>query len=331
MILDKQFIFIIGSPKSGTTWLQIMIGAHPLVCTTVELTLYSNYTAPWIKAWKYEADNIEQGRWNQGIPFLWTEDEFYDFLREFIARVYERVVATNPRATHILDKHPGYSMYVKDINKLLPDARFVHVIRDGRDVAVSMVSARQEIGYGAGTIPESAAAWQKHIRAARKARQYHGRYLEVRYEDLLTAGVDTLKTVFGFCGLPMSVENVAAIVDAHQFKRVKKKRLAPDKRVKANVAFYRKGKAGSWQEDMDPIQRYLFDEIAGDLLRQLGYANGNWWAESQSQLITLPLLAAISPSQRRQRRIARVVKTFLGPTLSGHIRATRSRIRRAKS
>jgi len=35
-VLDKQFIFIIGAPKSGTTWLQIMIGAHPQVCTTVD-------------------------------------------------------------------------------------------------------------------------------------------------------------------------------------------------------------------------------------------------------------------------------------------------------
>ena len=330
MIIDKQYLFIIGSPKSGTTWLQIMIGAHPLVCTTVELTLYSRYTAPWIKAWKGEADSIKRGRWNQGLPFLWTEDEFYDFLREFIGKVYERVVATNPQATHILDKHPGYSMYVEDINKILPNARFIHIIRDGRDVAGSMVAARKKIGYGTGTISESSAAWQEHIWAARKARQYHGRYLEVRYEDLLTTGVDTLKTVFDFCGLSISIEDIAAIVDAHQFEKMKAKRQSADQRVKTNAASYRKGKAGSWQEDMDPMQRYLFDEIAGDLLHELGYANDDWWAESRIQRFTLPLLAATSTGKRRWETVARAAKALLGPTLSGYIRTMRSRIRSKK-
>ena len=119
----------------------MMIGAHPLVCTTVELTLFSKYTGPWIRAWELEADNTVRSRWNQGLPFLWSEDEFYDFLREFVGQVYERVLATNPKATHILDKHPGYSRYVVDINAILPNARFIQIIRDGRDVAMSMVSA----------------------------------------------------------------------------------------------------------------------------------------------------------------------------------------------
>ncbi len=331
MMLDKQYLFIIGSPKSGTTWLRIMIAAHPLVCTTVELTLFSRYTAPWVKAWQSEADNIEQGRWNQGLPFLWTEDEFYGFLRKFIEQVYERVIATNPQATHVLDKHPGYAMYVEDIDKLLPSARFIHIIRDGRDVAGSMVAARQNIGYGTDTIPESAAEWQKHIRSARKAKQYYDRYLEVRYEDLLTSGVDTLKTVFDFCGLPASVEDVATIVEAHQFEKMKAKRQSSDKRVKMHPAFYRKGKAGSWREDMEPIQRYLFDEIAGELLRELGYANDDWWAaESRVQKFTLPLLAMISIRERRRQRVTRAAKALLGPRLSGYIRAMRLRMRRGK-
>ena len=201
-VLDKQFIFIIGAPKSGTTWLQIMISAHPQVCTTVELTLFSKYTAPWIKAWKAEAANIQQGRWNQGLPFLWSEDEFYGYLKEFLSKVYEKVLSINPQATHVLDKHPGYSMHVEDINMLLPGARFIHMIRDGRDVAVSMVAAQQRIGYGTGTIQDSAAEWKRNVRAAQETTQYHDRYMEVRYEDLLISGANTLKSVFDFCGLP---------------------------------------------------------------------------------------------------------------------------------
>jgi len=322
MVLDKQFIFIIGAPKSGTTWLQIMLGAHPVVCTTVELTLFNRYIAPWIKAWKGEAANIAQGRWYQGLPFLWTEDDFYEFLRGFLSKVYERVLATKPQATHILDKHPGYSLHVEDINELLPNARFIHMIRDGRDVAVSMVAARRQIGYGPGTISDSATAWKRYVRAAQKAKQYHGRYIEVRYEDLSTAGIDTLKCVFDFCDLPASVEDVAANLEAHQFERMKAKRQHADDRVKTHEAFYRKGRVGSWQEELNPMQRYIFDEIAGDLLRELGYAEGRWWAESGRQAFTLPVWAAILTRKQQLRRgAALIAAALLGPRAAGYVKS----------
>jgi len=307
--------------RSGTTWLQIMIGAHPLVCTTVELTLFNKYTAPWIKSWKEEAANIAEGRWHQGLPFLWGEDEFSHFLREFLRRVYERVLALNPQATHILDKCPGYSEYVEDINRLLPNARFIHVIRDGRDVAVSLVTARKQIGYGAASIQDSAAVWKEGVRAARKGRQYQDRYMEVRYEDLSVNGVDTLKSVFDFCNLPASGKDVADILQSHQFKQMKAERRHPDKRVKTHEAFYRKGKVGSWQEELDPMQRFLFDRIAGELLHELGYAEDGWWADSSRQRFLLPVLAAMS---RVSKRVLLATSVLIGPSLSTHIRAARS-------
>jgi hypothetical protein len=44
MVLEKQFLFIIGAPRSGTTWLQAMLGAHPSICTTGELKLFDLFT-----------------------------------------------------------------------------------------------------------------------------------------------------------------------------------------------------------------------------------------------------------------------------------------------
>jgi hypothetical protein len=272
MAAKTQSLFIIGSPKSGTTWLQIMIAAHPQVCTTVELTLFSRYTAPWVRAWNNEAANIEEGRWHQGLPFLWEEDEFYAFLREFVDRVYERVLANNPGATRILDKHPAYARHVHDINRIIPDARFIHVIRDGRDVAASMVAARRQIGYGTGTIQSSAAAWKEHVVAAREAPDYGGRYLELKYEDLLGAGVETLKRVFDFCDLAVGRDRLTEIVEGHPFDSMKARRQYSVETVKAHEAFYRKGKAGGWREDLEPVERHMFHKVAGDLLIQLGYA-----------------------------------------------------------
>lgn len=324
MISGKNLLLIIGAPRSGTTWLQIMLGAHPLVATTVEQTLYSRYTAPWIAAWQREAANIEQGRWYQGLPYLWSEDEFYDFLREFVGRVYGRVLEGKPQATHVLGKHPGYSAHVHDINRLLPGVRFIHVLRDGRDVALSMVAARKRIGFGAGTIQDAARAWKEYILAAREASRYQGRYLEIKYEDLLSDGPATLRTVFDFCGLPVDSDQVVAILEEHQFERMKARRQAADGKARTGAGHYRQGQAGGWQAQLGARQRCIFHQLAGDLLCELGYAGSNWWAGSKSQKVVLPPLAALSIwSQQASRRLFRAAAELLGPRLADRVRAAR--------
>src|SRR3989344_6138597 len=106
--LKKQFIFIVGSPRSGTTWLQILIGEHPKVATTVELTTFSRYLEPWTRTWKNEESNIKLGKWHQGLPVIWTESDFNSFINNFLENVYSKVLNKNNIATNILDKHPGY-------------------------------------------------------------------------------------------------------------------------------------------------------------------------------------------------------------------------------
>jgi len=312
MVLDKQFVFIIGAPRSGTSWLQAMIGAHPQICTTVELTLFSHYTGSWIQVWMKEAANIEEDRWHQGLPFLWTEDEFYHFLQEFLSRVYERVVATNPQATHVLDKHPGYSMYVEDMARLIPGAKFIHTLRDGRDVILSMIAARKKVGFGAGSVKSAAIAWKGNVQAAQKACQYGDQYLEVRYEDLSAAGIEMMKDVFDFCALPVDDEVVTAIVEAHQFEKMKAKKQTTDKRVVAKEGHYGQGKVGGWWKALRPKERYLFHKIAGDLLCELGYADESWWVERGYEQFTLPFLAAIPSFGEMRRRVKRAIAQLLG-------------------
>ena len=165
-----------------------MLGAHPSVCTFAELKLYDSYIAPWIKAWEGQI-SLQKYDDFSGLPTVWSEEELYDFLREFLTRVYERVLATKPEATILLDKHPGYSDHVEYINRLIPNARFIHVIRDGRDVVASLLAASQGWGklWAPKDVESAASIWKKHVLAAREAHKYDGRYLEVRYEELLTA------------------------------------------------------------------------------------------------------------------------------------------------
>lgn len=281
MILqEKQFLFVIGSPRSGTSWLQLMLGAHPMVCTTAELRIFNAYFAKWIRAWEEEASIIDQGRWVQGLPLIMKEEEFYAYLARFLEDVYTRVLATRPQATHVLDKHPGYTAYTELINRFLPGAKFIHVIRDGRDVVASMLAAKKQLGFGSGTVMEAAAEWVKHVQLARLASRYEGRYIEVRYEDLIAAGESEMERVFDFCNLAASRLQVKTIVEDHHIEKTRESRKSPVEGVQVPVGFYRKGKVGSWREDLTVEQRYLMNRVAGELLSDLGYAQPGWWADN---------------------------------------------------
>ena len=81
------------------------------------------------------------------------------------------------------DKTPRYVRKLELISRVFPEARFVHVIRDGRDVALSLL----ERDWGPKTIEQAASLWRKRVRAGRRAGAILGRrcYIEVRYEDLV--------------------------------------------------------------------------------------------------------------------------------------------------
>jgi Sulfotransferase family len=313
-VLDKQFIFIVGSPRSGTTWLQIMLSAHPSVCTTVELTLFDRYIPSWIKFWNKEQENIEERRLQKGLPFLWSEGEFLSFLRSFLEKTYEKVVATNPQATHILDKNPNYVFSQETINEFLPRARFIHVLRDGRDVVSSLLAAHRDMGFGPGNVEEAASLWRRSVLEAQKGKQFGDRYLVVRYEELLASGPNVLKNIFDFCDLKISHEEVTSIFDAHTFDKMKVRVDMPVEGLEGSIKHYRKGKEGSWHEDLSLWQRFIVNEVAGDLLFELGYIKDyKWWVETRWQAIMLPLLQMKKMSRMQVfERSKKALRIFLG-------------------
>ena len=274
--------------------LQVLIGEHPLVATTVELTLYRFYVSPWLKKWDEEKRNSDEGRWHQGLPFVWKRDELADFLHEFTERVYRKLLASKPGATHVLDKHPPNAMHLGVIRNQWPNARFIHVLRDGRDVACSMISAAKRIGFGARTIPAAAAAWKEYVTAARKGAAYGEDYLEIRYEDLLRDGGTAYARVLNFCRLPHTAEWVETTLAGNTFDKMKEARRTGDPGFQSSEAHYRKGRAGAWQEELSARQRFEFERRAGELLRELGYeAERDWWKKSALDGTLFPILAAI--------------------------------------
>jgi hypothetical protein len=143
---------------------------------------------------------------------------------------------------------------------------------------------------------------------------------------LLTIGVQELQRVFEFIGVPIDAENVAAIYKRHQFENMKQ-----DGRGVHNFAlpkeFFRKGEAGDWRNSLNPGQRYLFYETAGDLLCALGYSDDLWWFDHPYQRMTVPLRAMLSSRSRMKMKAVEMIKRALGPKWTERIRGARSRSR----
>lgn len=307
MLASKDFLYIIGSPRSGTTMLQILLSNHPQVASTVEQTLFQHYVVPWLETWKTEVYNLEEKGWKLGLPILWKESELVEFLTEFLERAYAKILATKPNASHILDKHPGYSLHVETIRRFLPKARFIHIIRDGRDVAASMKAVHAKMGFAPNSAPIAAQKWKSFVTAAREASKFGEDYLEIRYEEFLEGKADVYAKVLDFCQLPYTREWIEKTLEANTFEKMKETGTSPDGRTKLSANRYYRGKAGGWQADFSAKDRFDFDRIAGDLLCELEYAKPGWWANSSWQKLIQPLrhgLAKRGPMIVRTARMA---------------------------
>jgi hypothetical protein len=281
LLKEKNYIFIIGSPRSGTTWLQLLINSHPNVASSLELNTFSSYLSPMINSWKKEEHNYKSGKWNKGLPTLIDDKEFYSYVDDFLGNIYQKVLDKNPGATHLLDKNPANTLHVDLINQLMPNSKFIHIIRDGRDVVVSWKNVKKNIGFGYGSAREGAKVWKDRVLKGQEAKKLEGRYLEVRYEDLLVNGLPTVKGVYDFCGLEYTEESIQKIYTENSFEILKKNNISPDPNINTKEGFYNKGVKGSWTDELNLEEKFLFHVNAWDTLKELGYEEDfNWWSKS---------------------------------------------------
>lgn len=290
-------IFIVGAQRSGTTYLQNLMGGHPEIATPQETRLWSAYLGPWHRHWLAQVPETADLQANAhrfaGLPSVLTEQQFRDLVRTVAEQVYGVVLELKPGASMVLDKVPENARQGREILSYYPDASFVHVIRDGRDVACSMLRAAS--GWGHRWAPKTAALaaqrWRDHVEAASELRSLTDRYTEVRYEDLIgPAGPGVLKHVMDRCGVALTDHEAD---DLYQQQRLTNGR-APSRLVWGGVVrqrlgrdpeepegFFGKGRAEVWKDEMSAYDRWAFDRVAGSLLIELGYAADDRWARHQ--------------------------------------------------
>lgn len=313
-----NMVFIIGSGRSGTTWLHLMLGSHPLIATGQESQLFNNYFASLVNQWKTEINypKTDELRFH-GISSYLKETEFYQLLQQFARGVFEKIFTEKPQATYFLEKSPNNSHHIDTIHRCFPNAKFIHVIRDGRDVAASIMAAKKSWGkyWAFNSVEEAILDWKIALESALEAKKFTKHYLEVRYEDLLTNGVSELEKLFQFLEISVSQEEIQAIYDSHQFKKLKNNDYKKDTfinpgQTKASGTkeraepkdFFRKGVAGDWKNVFSNNQLKEIYWTAGDLLHTLGYA------DKQTVSVSMPLhLRARRIKQSLRKNIAKFI------------------------
>ncbi|HEX9774594.1 MAG TPA: sulfotransferase [Actinomycetota bacterium] len=267
----RAFPFFIGCQRSGTTLLRVIFDHHPLLAVTRE-----SYFIPWLaaRAGRYEraggfdervfvgdlARNRHVDRW--GLPIDRVERSFADrpaaSLADAIRRLYELKAARRGKERYG-DKTPEYALHVPLLARMFPESRFVHVIRDGRDVALSLTS----VPWGPARVGQAALFWRARVEAARAAGAALGkeRYFEYHHEQLAREPDPIVADICAFIDLPFD----AAMLRYHETATPRAKEQG------RHLAEPPTPGLRDWRAQMPVAGQRLFEILAGDLLAELGY------------------------------------------------------------
>jgi hypothetical protein len=267
-------VFIGGCPRSGTTLLGAMLGAHRDVICAPEAPFIAaravmGGSAPLASDAVRQVHRLVQGDykfrfWDLGRTEL-------DACARADANSYQQIIETyvlafgrrHDRAdgSFWIDHCPTNIMYVRRLRDAFPNARFIHLLRDGRAVAASILP----LDWGPNTIIEAAQLWAGCVAHGLSAENIlpSSQIRRVVYEDLVARPADVLEDICGFLGLDFRSEMTipsglkVPVYTENQHSLV-------GKPVDAT-------RSDRWRRALTSRQVEIFEALTGDLLANLGY------------------------------------------------------------
>jgi hypothetical protein len=278
--------FVVGVTRSGTTLLRLMLDAHPELAIPPE----THFLPSVIEAAREQGDGglaeiiVADRHWGD---FALDADEYRrraDALGSDdpgeVARGFYLLYAEMQGKPRWGDKTPQYLKAMRAIEGIIPEARFVHLIRDGRDAALSRAS---RVLKDPPPQSEVATRWKRRVLRARRDARALGHYLEARYEDLVSDPEPTLRRICEFIELDYD----PAMLEYHRHAEDRLAEMARDlperpgqprrpaaHRLEAHALTAeppRTDRVARWREQMNAADQAAWSEAAGDLLAELGY------------------------------------------------------------
>ncbi len=289
---DSKITWILGSSRSGSTWMTRMLAAHPgiLIVNETHVGHHLGVRRPLSIAWSVGSETPEMttlleriadhddylfagARRQRWVPLL--RALLFDTLDDAI----ERSGGKGGRDVRIVIKEPSGAGVADVLFEMTPAAKLVLLVRDGRDAVTSWLAAYRPGGWimTEGGFPLSdrgrsafiawqADLWAHRISAAQAVydRLPPERRLLIRYEDLLVSPVEWMDRLMSFIGVSASKAAITASVTKHRIDNV-----PPS--VRHDRGRIRNGSAGAWRQELsEDEQEFLCDRI-GRLLARYGY------------------------------------------------------------
>jgi hypothetical protein len=262
----KDPVFVVGHGRSGTSILSTLLRSHLQVAFGTESQFFVRYYRQLTRYGdlkrepnrRFLVEDLSRERFFQRSKKYGVRLDVERAVRDADPQTYAGVLAAIMRQNAECqqmerwgDKTPEYTAHLPLLRELFPTAQFIHIVRDGRDVALS----GYQMHFGAKNAFAAARQWSSMLRQVQAfaATMPETAFMELRYEDLLTNTARAFEQIIGF----LDIED-------------------PDGEVKARIgaaaaADLRAGNFGKWKTDLSRREQEMFVAIAGSELAHYGY------------------------------------------------------------
>ncbi|HAA92710.1 MAG: hypothetical protein CMM48_15775 [Rhodospirillaceae bacterium] len=272
---DVTPFYLWGTAKSGKTWLKQLLCGHPAVAGLDEPHL-TDKLLPSIKD-SYDKYKTEY-KHSKTSNLLNIDDEIINIYKSIIKNMSVNISGDVP--IRWLGDDTPETIYVSDFCRAaFPEARFILVLRDGRDAMAASWYAEcqkqpeltlQLCPSVEAYAPAYAKAWCYVIETATSFGTEYPKYFHIlRYEDLVTSPVETVRTALEFLGESLSPSDIENAFDDYGLRREEDKWCRP---VPEDKNWAKLGEVGYWRENLSADAVAAFNEVAGGPLSKMGYA-----------------------------------------------------------
>lgn len=299
---DNAPIFIVGCPRSGTSLLYHMLlssGEFPvylseskvLACAAHYGSLRNaknrrRFAEDFVRSKQFRESGLEPEGFRR-----WAEDECRDYTG-FLRRFMDEMARSEGKRRWV-EKTPAHTWRIDRLRTRFPTSKFIHIVRDGRDVALSLRRTGWTPAFGDDPLRQllwAAEIWEATVdHVDPYADRLDGRFLTVRYEDLVRDTRPLLDTLSEFVGAPLSSERIA------------------ERKIgtlgSANTAFddeldgVTNRPVERWRERLEPRERRALEWAVGETLRRYDYETEG--SRSEGPGPALRVFAALAPRLSR--------------------------------
>jgi len=231
-----NLVFLLGSSRSGKSYLKGLLSNHQSVhVSSHESDLINGYVGCLLRKWNRNMDDGRKKKIYTGLPWYMQEQTFLPMVQKFATSLLQNMVPSLRNNAIFIEESPENLFYLDEIGRIFPKSRFIHILRDGRDVVASLLAASRSWGRSwASSNPRWVAkGWCQNVEELLKAREKMktSQFYEVVFEDLVANPVETLLGLADFLGISWGKKDMQVAIE-----RTRRNRVGPAQSLRGEFA-----------------------------------------------------------------------------------------------